>query len=201
MRPEAFEKAYDFTLKAEGGYSNNPNDYGGETYKGISRVYWPAWTGWETIDAAKTEPGFPNNLGDISSLDNEARDFYYKEFWCHRRLGLDSIAQGSQEIAAEVFDCAVNMGAKRAATFLQMSLNTLNRDERTYDDLKVDGWAGDTTHKAFRSAMVVGDENYLLKLLLILRGHFYIERTLEDSTQETFVRGWINRLVIDKIPD
>lgn len=37
-------------------------DYTPETYKGISRVAFPDWEGWEEIDRHKTMYGFPDNL-------------------------------------------------------------------------------------------------------------------------------------------
>ena len=37
-------------LKHEGGYVDNPNDIGKETYGGISRKYNPNWEGWKFID-------------------------------------------------------------------------------------------------------------------------------------------------------
>ncbi len=37
-------------LKSEGGYVNDPNDSGGETYAGIARHYNPGWEGWDEVD-------------------------------------------------------------------------------------------------------------------------------------------------------
>lgn len=39
----------------EGGYANVLGDKGGETYMGISRVYWPSWPGWPVIDDWRAE--------------------------------------------------------------------------------------------------------------------------------------------------
>ena len=40
-----FDEAFALTMKSEGGYANNPNDTGGETYKGVSRKNHPKWNG------------------------------------------------------------------------------------------------------------------------------------------------------------
>lgn len=45
-----FKTAYDITSGLEGGYVNDTNDLGQETYKGISRRFWPHWDGWQHID-------------------------------------------------------------------------------------------------------------------------------------------------------
>lgn len=53
-----FDKAYFRTCKFEGGYANDKNDSGGETYKGISRVHNPKWGGWKIIDSYKKKKIF-----------------------------------------------------------------------------------------------------------------------------------------------
>ena len=52
---ESFKKALEHMLKFEGGYANDPNDSGGETFRGVSRRNWPKWPGWPLIDRAKAE--------------------------------------------------------------------------------------------------------------------------------------------------
>jgi lysozyme family protein len=197
--PEVFLEAYAFTRSAEGGYVDDPSDYGGETYKGVSRVYWPNWPGWKVVDELKEQEDFPECLYADEELNYWVKHFYYENFWNHSQLNLDSVSSKSKEIAAEMFDCSVNMGVKRAAEFLQRTLNMLNRDQALFEDLKVDGWAGTRTAMALTKCLSVESDIYVLKLLLILRGSFYVGRAEEDSTQERFIRGWVNRLVIDKI--
>ena len=63
-----FLDAYSITLQHEGGYGNDPDDVGGETYKGISRVYNPSWKGWGLIDDYKSESNFPKCLEMDSGL-------------------------------------------------------------------------------------------------------------------------------------
>jgi len=54
-----FNIALQKTLAHEGGYSNDPNDMGGETYKGISRASHSVWKGWAIVDKYKKLSGFP----------------------------------------------------------------------------------------------------------------------------------------------
>lgn len=107
-----FELAYKTTLENEGGYVNDPNDSGGETYKGISRNNWSKWEGWTKIDIAKTKPGFPNNL----NIESDVFEFYQVNFW--NRLRADQIE--NQQIAESIFDFAVNAGIGTAVSLAQM---------------------------------------------------------------------------------
>ena len=110
-----FNKAFDKTSMHEGGYVYDPDDAGGETYRGISRKYNPQWIGWETID--KTRPNIPNN-----ELDPLVRQFYKVGYW-----DINKLDNFPQSVANEMFDTGVNMGTGRAAKFLQKSLNYLNK--------------------------------------------------------------------------
>lgn len=55
MASESFAKAFAATMQHEGEYANVVGDKGGETYMGISRVYWPSWAGWPVIDDWRSE--------------------------------------------------------------------------------------------------------------------------------------------------
>jgi lysozyme family protein len=101
-----FNKAIKPVLQYEGGYVNDPDDNGGETYKGISRKFWPRWTGWAFIDAAKTQSGFPTTLSKVSGLQDSVLAFYRDNFW--KPIGGDAVEHG--EIAGLILDSAVNEG-------------------------------------------------------------------------------------------
>ena len=193
---DSFEKAFRFTIKHEGGYANDPSDYGGETIFGISRVHWPNWAGWKVVDTAKKKPGFPESLYGNRDLDQEVMKFYKKHFWDPNKC--DVLAEGSLDVAAEVFDTSVNMGISRGAKFLQFALNVFNRDQKNYRDLKVDGKIGPATIGAFRQFLKHDNPSLLMKAQLLQRGSFYVNLALAKSSQERFIRGWLNRLVIDK---
>jgi lysozyme family protein len=112
-----YKPAVNKILEYEGGYVNDPNDYGGETNFGISKRAYP-------------------NL-DIKALDRETViGIYYRDYWC-KFLG-DKL--DSQAIAEELMDSAVNMGWCRSVKFLQEALNLL-----TDAGLAVDGLVGPKT--------------------------------------------------------
>lgn len=183
---EAFEK----TMGHEGTYAKDPDDTGGETYKGISRVYNPQWEGWKIIDDMKPHPDFPTMLYQLPQLQESVCDFYKKFYWDSNKL--DNV--DSQAIAEEMFDTAVNMGRSRAAKFLQESLSYLNRNERIFDDLVIDGRIGSASLSALNYILSNGEEELLLKVLNVLQGNFYLKYMKDNPSQEKYMRGWFNRV-------
>lgn len=185
-----FDKAFNKTMANEGGYSFDPADVGGETFKGISRVYHPQWPGWKIIDSAKSSSDFPKNLNSDEDLQQMIRAFYKKNFW--DTIQLDEI--DSQKIGEELFDTAVNMGISRAGKFLQRALNYLNKNEELYDDLDDDGKVGEKTLDALDIILERGEEALLYKILNVLQANHYLEYMYKSPTQEKFARGWFSRV-------
>lgn len=87
----SFDTAFDIVIGAEGGYSNDPLDPGGETNFGISKRAYPSL--------------------DIKGLTLEqVKAIYFKDYWVPAGCGY--IAE--DPMATLVFDCAVNQGVGRA---------------------------------------------------------------------------------------
>lgn len=185
-----FEAAYSKTMAHEGGYSNDPNDAGGETYRGIARVYNGGWDGWDVIDASKGEPDFPECLDEIYSLQTSVHEFYKENYWDVNRL--DDVYD--QDVAEEMFDTGVNMGVGRAAKFLQQALNYLNRNGALYSDLIVDGAIGSASLNALDIVLSDGDGTILLTMLNVLQGQHYMEYMSKSPSQEKYARGWFKRV-------
>lgn len=125
-----FENSLKSVLKAEGLYSNDIRDSGGETYKGIARKMNPNWKGWLIIDKCKKEKNFLELLEKNTELQNLVSDFYYKEFWV--KIGGEKIKNG--EVSSQMFDTAVNMGCSAAIKFAEKSLG-LNETGKINDIL------------------------------------------------------------------
>ena len=190
-----FNRAYENTMGHEGGYVNDPDDIGGETYKGISRKYNPQWEGWSKIDYYKDMSEFPKMLKYSDKLQDLVKSFYKEIYWDVNRL--DEIK--NQNIANEIFDTGVNMGVKRAAKFLQEALNYLNRNQLLYDDLIVDGIIGNKTFNALNILLKNNEEeNILLNIINVLQGMHYLNHMKEHPIQEKYARGWFNRVAIYK---
>jgi len=184
-----FKEAYKITMAHEGAYANNPADNGGETYAGVARKFWPKWGGWAIIDLLKTKVGFPKSLSNSLPLQAHVEDFYKRNFWDANKL--DDIL--NQPLANELFDTAVNMGAKTGATMLQEALNLLNRRGKDYPDVVVDGVIGNQTIKAVNTHP---NKAKLLKVLNLLQGAKYIAIVKNNPSQEVFFNGWMERVTI-----
>lgn len=168
-----FIKSYTITEKMEGGYSNNTNDKGKETYCGISRVAFPDWKGWAFLD--KQVHPIQHNA-KFSFLSNDIEQFYKSEFWKKLSCGLMT-----QDVANQLYDYAVNSGKTRAVKSLQTVLNKRGAF------LAVDGMIGIKTLNALNRF----DSLNIAKALFVERENF-INRLI--VSQPYFKRVWLNRL-------
>lgn len=188
-----FLYAFQHTMGHEGGYVNDQDDRGGETYSGISRKFNPQWEGWKIIDIKKTISYFPKNLQEVTELQSLVWIFYKQKYW--DVFSGDNI--DNQNIANELFDTGVNMGTTRACKFFQKALNYLNKNEKLFKDLVEDGKIGKKTLSSYNK-LNNKDKEYLYKILNILQGNHYLEYMKKDPKQEKFCRGWLNRVTINK---
>ena len=130
--------AYNKVIKVEGGYVNDPDDAGGETYMGISRKFNPDAKFWKVIDEIKsinkniTNKEMNTILKKNNSIIGEIKNIYKNKYW--DKLYLDNL--NSQKIAEELFDTAVNMGVSVAIKILQNSLRIKTDGKMTNDLIK-----------------------------------------------------------------
>jgi lysozyme family protein len=93
-----FDIVFDRVIGIESGYSNNPNDPGGETKYGISKRSYPDL--------------------DIKNLTREqAKEIYLRDFW--NRLEMDSLPES---IVYQLFDFAINSGVSTSIRYFQRAL-------------------------------------------------------------------------------
>ena len=167
----SFEEAVGKTILFEGGYSNNPSDSGGETYRGISRKNWPKWSGWAAIDLHKEELDFPGGLDKDITLQGLVIAFYRVNFWQYGGLN-------DQDLADKVFDLSVNIGKAHAVKILQKLVGT-----------NQDGIYGPNTERlanlhpqgSLSSAIRVAAEEYHRQV---------VQSHPEDAA---FLKGWLRR--------
>lgn len=173
----SIERMIDALIGREGGYSNHPSDTGGKTRWGIT-------------EAVARKYGY---RGDMRSLPREEAARIYR-FQYYLSPGFDKIGRLSADIAEELFDTGVNMGQKRAIVFLQRALNVLNRRQRDYKDISLDGVIGGQTVGAL-AAYIKKRGHYgilqLTKALECLQGATYVELCERREANEDFLFGWL----------
>jgi lysozyme family protein len=175
-----FEKALRLILTHEGGYVNDPDDPGGETYRGIARKKWPGWSGWTIIDMLKTRPGFPGNLirpdevEIIHQLEYEVGTFYHTQFW--RKVGGELITD--QRVAESVFDFAINAGISTSITLAQSVTGAVT-----------DGVAGPKTCEAINRFPA----DHFLAAFAVAKICRYVEICRKRPESKKYFFGWVIR--------
>lgn len=170
------EETVDALIGREGKYSNNPHDAGGETMWGI------------TVAVARA-------FGYMGPMMNMPRSvavrIYMERYWFAPHL--NEVSLQSPLIAEELLDTGVNMGPAIAGRFLQRALNVLNRDDKLYPNIGVDGAIGNMTLAALRAFLFVrgvGGEVVLMRMLNAQQSVRYIELAENNVSQEEFEYGW-----------
>lgn len=191
----SFTNAYNETMDYEGGYAFDPDDRGGETYKGISRKHNPDWEGWAIIDDYKSQTnnfksGYSILYNDME-LDLLTRDYYELVYWIRPKF--NQIDKLFPELAEKMFDTGVNVGTGRVIKWLQSSLNLLNRNQKKYADISVDGGIGPNTLRTLSVAMGCNPKNRILTVLVVHQGEHYKGIMERNKSQEKYV-GWFDRL-------
>ena len=168
-----FTNAWRKTGRAEGGYSNDPGDSGGETNHGITKK-------------VARRHGYTGEMRELRA--EMAEGIAKREYWNVMRL--DELPW---QIAEELFDTGFNAGPVQAIGFLQRSLNGLNRQEKDYDDLLVDGKIGQRTMLALDAFLRVRASGItvLLRALNGLQLEFYMSLVERRKKDERFLYGWI----------
>lgn len=181
-----FEPAYKITKKAEGGWANNPNDLGQETYAGISRKHNPTWPGWKIIDDFKKD----HLLRVNEKIWNQELIAMVEDFYRDRFNQIRANEFKSQAIANLYFDFHVHSGAN-AIIQLQRAINDLSFPKL----IVVDGMIGPETINAANALdLAILHDRYKQR-----RKEFLKDIILRNPSQEVFQAGWFARL--EQFPD
>lgn len=169
-----FDLAFAETMKMEGGYVNDPQDPGGETYKGIARKMNSKWDGWIIIDMAKQENNFPANLDSNAQLQDKIKNFYEVNYW--DKIQGDSITD--QNIAESIFDFAVNAGPITSAKLAQITVGA-----------EPDGTIGPVTLQKINAE----ETRTFLALFALHKIARYVNICEKRQESKKFFYGWIKR--------
>lgn len=160
-----------FLSSWEGGYTNNRNDRGGETYRGVTAATWAAYC---------KKQGISTPLKKMTQA--QWADIMRSGYW-------DAVRASdlrSQSVANQVADFAVNAGTSRAARTLQQAVN-----EATHTaTLKVDGVIGAKTIAAANAL----NPSTLYWTYRELRTAYYRDLAAKNPKQKTFLNGWLRRV-------
>lgn len=183
--------AYYKTMKDEGGYANDPDDIGGETWKGIARKYHPNWPGWKIVDDLRHTDGFPKNLNANAELEKHVKDFYRDQYWDRMRLGEIAV----QEIADQLFNFSINVsnGTVRVIEFLQDVVNLCNSNQKLYPDIPVDGLNGARTIQALQACLAHRPVWMVLWMIRARMTNYHMDRMRESPIKEKWAMGWMKR--------
>jgi len=189
---DAFERELRCILPREGRDSNDPDDAGGLTSRGIT----------EATARAASEQGIAS-APDPRKLSPKDVKAIYKAFYWDRIHG-DLLPEG---IAGLVFDESVNCGVGTAIKNLQNALNIVLKKQ-----IAIDGSFGPKTKAAIRDVLHIEanvvdlfpDLNplffryALIRALVEGRAAYYVsltdDETPREKTNRKFLRGWMNRL-------
>lgn len=163
-----FQKAADYVLQNEGGYSNIPEDGGGPTNFGITQHDLSEFRG-EQVSA---------NDVRMMSVD-EARTIYKKFYW--NKISGDSLTQLG--VATCIFDCSVLYGIHEGSKYAQLAANNCG------SLIEPDGKIGPETIKVLNSVKQVA---FVQAYHLLVRAK--INAIIESRpSQEIFRKGWESR--------
>nr|DAY24995.1 MAG TPA: Lysozyme [Caudoviricetes sp.] len=164
---DRFKKFLGYIFEVEGGYTNDKNDRGRATNFGI------------THDDAKKYLGYTGDMRDFKKSD--AEKIYEKVYY--RGNHIDKITD--DRVALSIFDWAVNSG-RRGIKKAQIVANKFGAN------LVIDGIVGNKTLEAINAI----DPEAFLKEYHEMQRTFYKNLAAKDSTQEDFLKGWLNRVEI-----
>ena len=169
-----FASAFAATMKAEGGYVNDPQDPGGETYKGVARKMNSKWDGWILVDMAKRQNNFPANLDSNIALQDKIKAFYETGYW--DKIRGDDITD--QRVAECIFDFAVNAGPITSAKLAQITVGA-----------EPDGTIGPDSLKKINAE----EPRVFLALFSLHKIARYVNICEKRAESKKFFFGWVKR--------
>lgn len=120
-----FNISFERVVSKEGGYVNDPDDAGGETYMGISRRANPNPEIWKHIDKVTRKytkvSDINRELKRNTELTKLIKNLYKTKYW--NPFKLDEVA--NQRLANQIFDNSVNRGVSATKKMLDRVRNEM----------------------------------------------------------------------------
>lgn len=169
-------------LAVEGGYSNNPNDPGGETNWGI------------TVSVARAN-GYSGPMRAMTK--DQAKAIYIGQYIV--KPGYMPIVEREPVLAYEIIDTGINAGPARSSIWLQASLNVFSRGGRDYPMIAEDGKVGPGTIAAFDALRRVRGPKRACELMVKSADAFqaahYQKLCQGNQALSSFCVGWFDHRI------
>ncbi len=168
-----FQQAFEWLMKVEGGYSDNPNDPGGATKYGV------------TLKALR-EFHHNENLSkeDVFNLTlSQAQDFYFNSYW--KPLGLEKCI--SQDVCTILLDQAVNRGVGAVEAQLRQLLDA-KISPSFQNQIEILNF-----YESERDKVPYLMQGFILNFL-VLSLKSYSEIVIKHPERIAFLRGWTARV-------
>lgn len=165
-------------IYVEGGYTNDPDDAGGETKYGV------------TAQVAR-EYGY---TGAMEDLTKEEATKIYTELYVNEP-GFDKVFEVSPAVGHKLIDAGVNVGTMRVSDWFQETLNKYSRDGKDYPKVAVDGKVGNLTVTAFQSLIKKRGEVKACELVLKALDGYQTTYYLNLSRYAKYTVGWIDNRI------
>lgn len=162
----------------EGGYVNDPNDPGGETNFGITK------------EVAR-EYGYTGPMVDLS---REFAESIYIHGYVEKPK-FDLVLEKSPAVAHKLVDAGVNVGTYRASLWFQKALNALNRGQRDYADVVVDGRIGPRTMQAYEALEQKRGKVRACELVIKLIDAQQATHYMSLSNLKSYTVGWVDHRI------
>lgn len=172
-----FDKVFELVIGAEGGYTDDPRDYGNWTDGKAKGSKGGVLMGTKYGISARVygEALRKNGLTIKDLTADQAADIYRIDYW--DKCKCDKLPE---QLRYPVFSCAVNCGTTTAAKILQRTVLAI-----------IDGVIGSATIKAARTYR---DINGLVEEFFYCWRQHYEKVVEQDESQRCFLKGWINRV-------
>lgn len=158
-----FARALPFILSHEGGWSDDQDDPGGATNYGI------------TLETARRH-GIEDKEDLLKISQAKVAEIYRKDYWRFNRVY-------SQEVAAKIFDMAVNFGLRTAVKLVQGVMNGMGCT------LSEDGIWGTHTEDCVNAV----EPHRMLKLLCDASADRYRSIVAHRPASAKYLNGWLLR--------
>jgi hypothetical protein len=189
LKKADFRESFKYILSKEGFWVNHPDDRGGATYCGITKVYQKDWKGWKYInkhrkwiikDGKWIEVLIPWN----THFNDKLIDFYVQDFYLDLWISSHYYELKDQKVANYVFDFQIN--GTVSSRIIRRSLIDLGFKvpiKNSIDSLVI-------------SCINRANKQLFLKTLQSRRLIFYNNIALRDESQRKFLNHWKSRCEI-----